>query len=577
MAIPEKFEALITELKKRYASGEMKAYKIADVQRQNPDLETKQIQAWTKKVTGQVPTDYLVSVGIISLPEYYPDDIFAKITLEEVKGKTFYVWGSEESAELVNAYGGTVAAEYDDGFDYLLVYRDAIRKSPPEEWSSAGLTELVEGLGEKRTGRVVNARSLWIEHHKILEARCKTPEERRELGLLVSETYNPPQPTEPAKNPEFKVVSRVDEKDIPVFDPEALYWTLKEFENWFEGGGWSGFYEGDPLKRFSISEKSKMEGHRIQRAFEQFAHLCRSLHLPEVQAYICQRVAKTKDNHLALNRVLQVASLGYIGDFEGSFTLVAKNTARDTITVSLQKRALAKHYDGGDFTSNKDGIDGIPPELLEILFPPEPLDCPRRNQPGYYFLDSESGEIPEAVFANDPTIKYVEFSDRIREINSRAFANCSELEEIYFGPRVAEIGRSFKECKKIKKVVFPDSVETISGSFEACEALEEVVFSKFSSCERLWGAFSGCKSLKKVVIPDLVKVISSDAFKNCESLESVELPRICWRLESKAFAGCTSLTTVSCANCYASKVKYERDAFADCPNLVLDSKLEQYK
>ena len=48
-SIPEKFETLVSALKERYASGEKKAYYIVDLQKQNPDLETKRIKEWAKQ------------------------------------------------------------------------------------------------------------------------------------------------------------------------------------------------------------------------------------------------------------------------------------------------------------------------------------------------------------------------------------------------------------------------------------------------------------------------------------------------------------------------------------------------
>ena len=116
-SIPEKFETLVSELKERYASGEKKAYYIVDLQKQNPDLETKRIKEWAKQVTGMSATDYFSSIGLLSPPEYYSNELFTDLSLEELSGKTFFLMSEssitrEEVADMLQEYNGTQVAEY---------------------------------------------------------------------------------------------------------------------------------------------------------------------------------------------------------------------------------------------------------------------------------------------------------------------------------------------------------------------------------------------------------------------------------------------------------------------------------
>lgn len=75
-------------------------------------------------------------------------------------------------------------------------------------------------------------------------------------------------------------------------------------------------------------------------------------------------------------------------------------------------------------------------------------------------------------------------------ISSSAFAGCSNLEEINFGPNVRSIGS---------------------------------------------GAFSGCSKLKDLVVPEGVEEIADDAFKDCSTLRSIELPSTLKSLTSNSF------------------------------------------
>lgn len=579
-SIPEKFETLVSELKERYASGEKKAYYIVDLQKQNPDLETKRIKEWAKQVTGMSATDYFSSIGLLSPPEYYSNELFTDLSLEELSGKTFFLMSEssitrEEVADMLQEYNGTQVAEYRENVDYVIVPKTELRKAPPEKMPGLdALLKKIEAEGALE-GRFLYTYSLTERYIDAVRHRRMSDEQRHALGVIFSDIYNsPPELADTAECKKFKIVSKLKKEDIPVYEPETVYWTTKEFRAWFEAGG-GEIRPGATLKEYSPNGKSFFEPHRIQKSFELFEHLCLSINTPEVQAYLCKKAVTTETGKLALNRVHRIASLGYIKDFDGCMTLIAKNTSRDTITVMLRKEPMTRHYDGMDYTLNKDISDGIPEELLCILDPPTPVVCPRRSQPGYLFVDCIDGELPKDVFANDPTIRYVEFSDRITNISSRAFANCSELEEIYFGVNTKVIGgECFINCKKIKRVIFPDSVKVLyARCFANCDSLEEISFSQYSSCENLgsW-TFLNCKKLKRVVIPGLVFSINTGTFENCEKLETVDLPRTFAYIDSRAFAGCTALQSVSCERCLRNKVCFADNTFEGCPNLVLDKK-----
>ena len=580
-SIPDKFEALVSVLKERYVAGEKKAYYISDLQKQNPDLNTKRIKEWAKQVTGMSATEYFTSIGLLAPYEYYPDDLFTEISLEQLEGKTFFVMSQsvptrQDIAGMLQDYGGIEVPEYQESVDYVFVPKTTLRRAPAEQMP--GLDELlrkIEAEGRLR-GRFLYTYTLTEQYQDVVAHRQMSDEQRSALGVIFSKSYTPlSEPDTTVNCPEFKINCKIKEKDIPVYNPGTVYWSIEEFRDWFEAAG-GEIRPGSTLKDYSIAGESYAESHRLQKAFERFALLCRSLDMPEVQAYLCRNAATTKNGELALNRVHRMASLGYIEDFDGCMTLVAKNTSRDTITVTLQKEAIARHYDDMDYTLDKNIVDGIPADLLKALIPPNLTACPRRGQPGYLFVDCADSQLPKRVFANDLAIKYIEFSDRITHTGYSAFVNCSNLEEVYFGNNTLTIGSGcFANCKNVKRIVIPDSVRELQGNcFEDCDSLEEIQFSKWSCCSKIgYKSFRNCKNLQRMVIPDLVEVIDSMAFENCEKLKSIDLPRGFARINNRAFAGCISLESVSCERCLREKVYIENDSFDGCSSLVLDKKL----
>ena len=209
----------------------------------------------------------------------------------------------------------------------------------------------------------------------------------------------------------------------------------------------------------------------------------------------------------------------------------------------------------------------------------------------------------------------------VRRIDSKAFYECKELEEVIIHDKVLTIGNSaFEGCKKLKRIVLPKKLKKLEQlTFYNCSSLSEVVmpstleeieYATFSGCDSLhfihlpksvkmiksafclaireftvspdnkyFSAIDGVLYNKKVTkliemprgrkikllkIPDSVKVIGYNSFRCCSHLQYVVFPRGLKSIGTSAFWGCDSLKEVNLPD----GVEYIcEEAFQDCKSI----------
>ena len=564
----DKFKALITELIARYKSGEKAAYSVKDIQEQNPDLNTTYLRKWVREYASKEVESYLMGIGIISKEEYY-DDAFSEITLDQMRGKTFFIFAASERQKIdittmLLDYGAIITDDLSEQFDFVITNRSYLFKKPEE--TNRLLIKIIRLLGESISGRFVTCHGLLRDYDSVVRSRVFTSEQRTEMGLLISSQYD--EFVADTQTDIANIAFSIDESLIPVYDPGKLYWSLEYFLDWY---GASGGEIRAELKDYSTKD-SFDRPERIQASFNCFAKVCKQINTPKIKMYICELVA---GKVLGNNREVVIASVGYIEDFSGYWALVAKVDQYGELHVLLKKKPILVDNKGAtdnDYDIEDFSTEGIPAKLRAFVEDPDSV-FEGRGKPGYYYIDCKTGNIPEAAFANDPTIKYIEISDNIDKIGYRAFENCTELEAVYIGRSVTSIGPdAFAGCGKLKQIIIPASVKEMSARcFKNCIQLEEVSFGELSMCEYIGnGNFSGCAKLKKITIPELVSTISYQAFENCVSLKSINFPDALRTIERHAFAGCSALREIiTSERPYFYKI--EDDVFMDCPQLKRDN------
>ena len=131
----------------------------------------------------------------------------------------------------------------------------------------------------------------------------------------------------------------------------------------------------------------------------------------------------------------------------------------------------------------------------------------------------------------------------VTNVESAAFASCTNLSEVLFGPAVRTIGdQAFAHCSALTNAALPDSLESISReTFYECGKLAQVAFGTNVAAIG-YQAFYGCSRLAEVALPDRVATLEGYAFAYCSSLRFAAIGAGTTNIGGNSFAYCTNLT-----------------------------------
>lgn len=165
----------------------------------------------------------------------------------------------------------------------------------------------------------------------------------------------------------------------------------------------------------------------------------------------------------------------------------------------------------------------------------------------------------------------VKVPEGVTYIVDEAFMGCSNLEEVYIGEDIEEIGkRAFAGCTALTGVWLPYIVDIEEELFCGCTKLETVSMGVGTRYIKK-RAFAGCTSLKSIVLPQNLQSIGSGAFAN-SGLTKIEIPVCIEVIEDSVFYGCESLKYVNLDNdMYVGRSNnvqiIKKDAFYGCKRL----------
>lgn len=99
---------------------------------------------------------------------------------------------------------------------------------------------------------------------------------------------------------------------------------------------------------------------------------------------------------------------------------------------------------------------------------------------------------------------------------------------------------------RIKGITVPKTVKEIDDrAFNDCSAMTEIIFEKGSALEEIGkNAFDG-SGLKTIKLPESLKVIRENAFKNTRDMKELSLPENLERIDSEAFSGMRTLESIT--------------------------------
>ncbi len=188
-------------------------------------------------------------------------------------------------------------------------------------------------------------------------------------------------------------------------------------------------------------------------------------------------------------------------------------------------------------------------------------------------------EVPEGIeklgkscFFDKRGIVLVKLPKSLKEIDSRAFRNCINLEEVRFaGKEVLIHEDAFKNCTSLKTVQTADGRDYICTGLQGLTEpdvpgmvrqiyyqvmgnfrLSGTILLKYLGLESrvvvpegvtkiAEGAFAGNEAIDRVILPESLIEIGADAFKDCLLLQTIRLPEGLQKIGPGAFDHCVKL------------------------------------
>lgn len=199
-----------------------------------------------------------------------------------------------------------------------------------------------------------------------------------------------------------------------------------------------------------------------------------------------------------------------------------------------------------------------------------------QNKIGYITFNEELKKVPNSIFANCKTLKYVSIPSSVEEIGEGAFSGCSSLnfeqEDITRVTTIpgnkdgfigGETGNGFIGSSSNLNVRLPNSITTIGNqAFAHCTSITGISLNNVTSFGI--GAFESCIKMENFNIPSKVKEISDKLFLGCTSLSSVNITNNISRIGSDAFSGCELLENITIPS---SIIEIGSNAFGGTTNI----------
>ncbi len=196
---------------------------------------------------------------------------------------------------------------------------------------------------------------------------------------------------------------------------------------------------------------------------------------------------------------------------------------------------------------------------------------------GNYIDGYRITSIHEYAFAFEDHLVSVKINDSVLVIEDRAFCSDNNLEYVYIGAGVREIGNDvFERCTSLKTIeVSPQNqhFKSIDGNLYTKDGSKLIHYSagndrtEFTVPDGVTTigafAFSSNNNLTKITLPDSVKTIERNAFYYCRAIKEINLPEGLESIGSYSFIGCDSLVSIV----IPSTASVLERVFAECDNL----------
>ncbi len=191
-----------------------------------------------------------------------------------------------------------------------------------------------------------------------------------------------------------------------------------------------------------------------------------------------------------------------------------------------------------------------------------------------------SGEaIDKNAFEKVSSLQNVTICSSIKNIGSKAFAGCTNIQNLYISDDIAWCAINFAS-KDANPLYFAQNFyidNQLVIDLDLNDNITNIEYAAFVGYKKLrninlpqkltnikYGAFEGCSGLQKLVIPNNVTNIGDWAFKNCTNMSDLTIGNNVTVIGALAFGGCTGLAKVNIGKNVKTICDY---AFQNCTGL----------
>lgn len=537
---PEEKLASITEiLKERYADGKQKAYTVADLREQNPDLPIGSIATWLKAVSGQSALDYLRTQKILCLFDWQEAK---RIEAErrEAESRRLEQKIQEELAQPVKPTFYEPPVYYVEEID---ISGEELKnwKYKDDYFDHEGEIYLQDYTGDRNHIIIptsINGKKIaGLDSFGLKFCKASTVEIPGSIRHVAGNLA--------FQNNHIRTViigEGVETIERSSFSFLPNLTTVKVSASVTQVG--EGAFRYTPW--YEAQEKLVILGSTLVQCKGEML----ILNVPEGIRTIGELVALGSNN---LRKVILPRSVTRLQDH--AFAGRGTEQIREIRFTPALKQIGSHAFGNNPWTASfGDGPIVINGQLCKYASPEANLVIP----------EGITGICPE-VFKDNQTIRQVVFPRSLRTIGAQAFAGCENLVSAELPESLVVLGAAaFYRCRKLTRMELPDALEEIGkDAFHNCGSLIHVGIGRHT--RRIGSsAFEECGRLKTVEMGTSVESIGTNAFYNCPNLESIQLPPGLQELGCGAFNRCTALKAIQIP---AGITRIQRDTFRGCRSL----------
>lgn len=188
-------------------------------------------------------------------------------------------------------------------------------------------------------------------------------------------------------------------------------------------------------------------------------------------------------------------------------------------------------------------------------------------------------KIKRGFFYGCTNLRKLHIPRSVEAIEDYAFFGCTSLTGVDFAPgsRVSRIGEyAFSSCRSLKEIDLPERLNDIgTAAFRECSSLSCVRCAEGGKhIERIGNhAFQNCSRLREFTLPPMASIVQTSLFNGCSCLENITVPAGTELVMDYVFKECRSLRKIDFASAATRISQYTLAGIPDETVIMAEGKV----